>query len=149
MKLFLFLLQVSLVLSYLKTQYNISFKDIIHENMSIDNTKVSHLNEPSYTSYYSEDILGDDILLLDNLSEKEKLAIWRNTSTKNEVLDSFPNMEMMRMVFNNKIEDNGKFKSYFLEYMEEQHLNYIAGEINSEEFKKSILNPPNSLTDTW
>ena len=149
MKLFLFLLQISLVLSYLKTQYNISFKDIMHENMSIDNTKISHLNEPSYTSYYSEDILGDDILLLDNLSEKEKLAIWRNTSTKNEVLDSFPNMEMMRMVFNNKIEDNGKFKSYFLEYMEEQHLNYIAGEINSEEFKKSILNPPNSLTDTW
>ena len=149
MKLILFILQVSLLLSYLKTQYNISLKEIFHENLSIDNSKISSLSEPSYTSYYSEDIIGDDVLLLDDLPEKKKLEIWKNTSTKDEILDSFPNMEMMKMVFNNKIEDNGKFKINFLDYMEEQHLKYIAGEISSEKFKESILNPSSSLTDTW
>jgi len=33
--------------------------------------------------------------------------------------------------------------------MEEQHLNYIAGEITSKEFKESILNPSSSLSETW
>jgi hypothetical protein len=132
--------------------YGIELKDILHEHLSIDEGKVSHLtniNKAKYTSYYSEDILGDDILLLNNLSEKKKLNIWKNTSTKDEIVEFFPNMEMMKSIFNNKIEDNGKFKTYFLDYMEEQHMKYIAGEISSKKFKESILNPPSSLTDTW
>ena len=148
----LFFFQITVVLSFLKMHYGISLKDIFHENLSIEsdeNFYQKKSNEPVYTSYYSEDILGDDILLLNNLSEEKKLAIWKNTSTKDEVLDSFPNMEMMKMVFNDKIEDNGKFKSYFLDYMEEQHLKYIAGEISSKKFKESLLNPPSSLTDSW
>ena len=149
MKLILFFLQVTLLLSYLKMQYGISLKEILHENLSVDNNKISHLNEPLYTSYYSEDIIGDAVLLLDNLPEKKKLAIWKNTSTKDEIIDFFPNMEMMKMVFNNEVEDNGKFKINFLEYMEEQYFQYITGEISSEKFKESILNPSSSLTDTW
>jgi len=145
----LFFLQVVLLLSYLKTQYNISLKDILHENLSIDNSEISQLDEPLYTSYYAKDIIGDDVLRLDNLSEKKKLAIWKSTVIKDEVIESFPNMEMMKVVFNNKIEDNGKFKTYFLDYMEEEHLKYIAGEINSKEFKESILNPSSLLSDTW
>jgi len=148
-KLILFFLQVTLLLSYLKMQYGISLKEILHENLSVDNNKISHLNEPLYTSYYSEDIIGDAVLLLDNLPEKKKLAIWKNTSTKDEIIDFFPNMEMMKMVFNNEVEDNGKFKINFLEYMEEQYFQYITGEISSEKFKESILNPSSSLTDTW
>ena len=148
----LFFLQITLILSFLKMHYNISLKDILHEEISIKNTKSEYLLRPNkslYSSYYSEDIIGNDVLLLDNLSEKKKLTIWENTSTKNEVVNYFPNMEMMKMVFNNKIEDNGKFKSYFLEYIEEQHSRYITGEIKEQDFKESILNPPSSLTDTW
>ena len=145
----LFILQIMLVLAYLKNHYSISLNNIFHENISIDNSKISYLDESLYSSYYSEDIIGDDILLLDNLTEKKKLSIWKNTYTKNEVVDCFPNIEMMKMVFNNKIEDNGKFKINFLEYIEEQHFQYIAGEINAKKFKASILNPPTSLTDSW
>ena len=57
-------------------------------------------------------------------------------------------MEMMKMAFNNKIKDNGNFKIYFLDYMEEQHSKYITGEISSREFKKSILSPSFLLTDS-
>jgi len=145
----LFFIQVALLLSYLKTEYHISLKDIIHEHISLEPTQMTSFNEPTYTAYYSEDILGDDILLLDNLPEKKKLEIWKNTSTKNKIIDYFPKMEMMKMAFINNIEDNGNFKVNFLEYMEEQHLKYIAGEISSEEFKESILNPSSSLSDTW
>ena len=149
MKLILFFIQVALLLSYLKTEYHISLKDIIHEHISLEPTQMTSFNEPTYTAYYSEDILGDDILLLDNLPEKKKLEIWKNTSTKNKIIEYFPKMEMMKMAFINNIEDNGNFKINFLEYMEEQHLKYIAGEISSEEFKESILNPSSSLSDTW
>jgi len=145
----LFFIQVALLLSYLKTEYHISLKDIIHEHISLEPTQMTSFNEPTYTAYYSEDILGDDILLLDNLPEKKKLEIWKNTSTKNKIIDYFPKMEMMKMAFINNIEDNGNFKVNFLAYMEEQHLKYIAGEISSEEFKESILNPSSSLSDTW
>jgi len=145
----LFFIQVALLLSYLKTEYHISLKDILNENISLETDKMSYLNEPTYSAYYSEDILGDDILLLDNLPEKKKLEIWKNTSTKNKIIEYFPKMEMMKMAFINNIEDNGNFKINFLEYMEEQHLKYIAGEISSEEFKESILNPSSSLSDTW
>ena len=152
MKFILFVIQVSLLLSFLKMHYNISLKDIFHGALAMEEQKTPHLlssSEPLYTSYYSTDIIGDDILLLDNLSEKKKLAIWKNTSTKDEIIDFFPNMEMMEMVFNNKIEDNGKFKINFLAYIEEQHSRYITGEIKDKEFKESILNPSSSLTDSW
>jgi len=150
MKLMLFFLQVALILSYLKTEYHISLKKILNKNISLETTnKMAYLNEPIYSAYYSEDILGDNILLLDNLPEKKKLEIWKNTSTKNKIIEYFPKMEIMKMAFNNSIEDNGKFKVNFLAYMEEQHFKYLSGEISSEEFKESILNPSSSLSDTW
>jgi len=150
MKLMLFFLQVALILSYLKTEYHISLKKILNKNISLETTnKMAYLNEPIYSAYYSEDILGDNILLLDNLPEKKKLEIWKNTSTKNKIIEYFPKMEIMKMAFNNSIEDNGKFKVNFLAYMEEQHFKYLSGEISSEEFKESILNPSSSLSDRW
>ena len=149
MKLLLFFLQIALLLSYLKTEYHISLRDILHDHISLEPTQMTLLNEPTYTAYYSEDILGDEVLLLDNLPEKKKLEIWKNTSTRYKVIDYFPKMELMKMAFINNVEDNGAFKIKFLEYMEEQHLNYIAGEITSKEFKESILNPSSSLSETW
>ena len=152
MKFLLFFLEIIVVLSFLKTYYNISLKDILHEHLNLNSNETlytSKLIEPTYSSYYAEDIIGNDVLLLDDLSNKKKLAIWKNTDTKNEVLEFFPNLEIMKNTFDNKVEDNGKFKRYFLDYMEEIHFKYISGEISSREFKESILNPPSSLTDSW
>ena len=152
MKILLFLMEIIVILSFLKMHYNISIKDILHDQISFDSDQTLYtdtLNEPRYSSYYSEDIIGNDVLRLDDLSEERKLAIWKNTSTKDEVINCFPNIELMKSVFNNKIEDNGKFKKYFLDYMEEQHSKYIIGELSSKEFKESILNPSSSLTSTW
>ena len=71
----LFFIEAILLLSLLKTQYNISLRDIFHQHLFIKESQISHLiqeDEPIYSSYYAEDIIGDDILLLDNLSEKKE-----------------------------------------------------------------------------
>ena len=101
--------------------------------------------QSQYSSYYSIDIVGDHILTLKNITQNEKLTIWKASALKDEMLSHFPNFNRMLDFFNNRVNDDGAFKKKFLEYMKDLHSEYITGNISKEEFKQGIINPPNSL----
>jgi hypothetical protein len=101
--------------------------------------------ETNYGTHYALDVVGNSILTLSDLPESEKTTIWKASPLKDEILYFFPNIQIMKEIFNDRVEDNGKFKTSFLNYMEATHDEYVGGNINKEEFKESILNPPISL----
>ncbi|CAA6810753.1 MAG: Unknown protein [uncultured Sulfurovum sp.] len=131
MKYLIFILELIVIVFYVDVSYGTSNSSV----MKLDSTNTE------YTAYYSEDITNNTILILDNLPENLKLDIWKASPIETEVLSYFPNMQLMQEVYNNRVEDNGLFKSNFLDYMEELQHQYIAGSISEEEFKELFLSP--------
>jgi len=101
------------------------------------------VNSQSYSSskYNSLDIVGNDILIFDKISDEKKLSIWINSSLKDEMLSYSPDIQVMSDFFNDRVEDNGKFKESFLTYMNEVHDEYVGTLITKEEFDEKISNP--------
>ena len=92
-----------------------------------------------YSSYCSIDVVGDHILTLKNITQNEKITIWKASTLKDEMLSHFPNFNQMLDFFNSRVQDEGTFKKKFLEYLEDLHAEYITGNINKEEFKQGII----------
>jgi len=108
------------------------------------------VNSQSYSSskYNSLDIVGNDILIFDKISDEKKLSIWINSSLKDEMLSYSPDIQVMSDFFNDRVEDNGKFKESFLTYMNEVHDEYVGTLITKEEFDEKISNPTSfSISD--
>lgn len=76
------------------------------------------------------------------MPESKKILIWKESVLKYEMLSYFPNIELMEEFFKDRIEDNGQFKTYFLNHMRETHGDYIGAIIDKEEFIKAMINPP-------
>ena len=108
------------------------------------------INSQSYSSnkYNSLDIVGNDVLIFDKIPDEDKISIWLESSLKDEMLSYSPNIQVMEDFFSDRVEDNGKFKASFLNYMRETHDEYVGTLITKEEFDEKISNPSSfSLTD--
>lgn len=95
-----------------------------------------------YSTHYTLDVVGNPILILKGMPENKKFVVWNESSLKYEMLSYFPNIHLMEEFFQDRIEDNGKFKTHFLNHMREAHGDYIGAIITKEEFIKAINNPP-------
>ena len=104
--------------------------------------KFTSKHHEDYSAYYSFDVVDNEILTLSSAKEEEKIKIWKASSIKYEVLDSFPRMEEMIEIYRDRVVDDGLFKAKFENYMIELQDSYIRGNIDEEEFKKAFLNPP-------
>ncbi|SFV70976.1 hypothetical protein MNB_SV-13-1339 [hydrothermal vent metagenome] len=129
MQLIVFLVEVILIFFYLQWE------------------ELGQLIEPSneqYSSYYSTDIIGNDILKFSiSMKEKDKLAVLKKSELINEVIKYIPKIDVMSEIFRNGIEDESDFKDNFIEYMESLHFKYLGEEITIEEFQELIKNPKN------
>jgi len=129
----IFLLEVMFIVFWVDIDYHTS-------NYSYIQNIPNH-----YNSYYSVDVVGNSILILKDISENEKIDLWKESYIKKEMLSYFPDIQLMQMFFKDRIEDNGKFKSSFLHYMTTVYNEYIAGNLTKEGFEKAISNPPSTL----
>ncbi|SFV58012.1 hypothetical protein MNB_SV-14-129 [hydrothermal vent metagenome] len=127
MQLIVFLVEVILIFFYLQWE------------------ELGQLIEPSneqYSSYYSTDIIGNDILKFSiSMKEKDKLAVLKKSELINEVIKYIPKIDVMSEIFRNGIEDESDFKDNFIEYMESLHFKYLGEEITIEEFQELVKNP--------
>ena len=104
----------------------------------------SFLNTPQdeYYSYYSKDIIGNDIIKFPpNTSETEKLNTIKESELIEEIVKYSLDIEVMSEIFNNGVEDNTQFKKDFIAYLEAIHFEYIGGNLTNQELKKLIRNP--------
>ena len=130
MRLILFLSEVIAILFYLDSEYQIS------------DLKYTPMPQEDYSTYYSFDVVDNEILTLSNAKEEEKFKIWKASSIQYEVLDYFPKLEEMKEIYRDRVVDDGLFKAKFENYMIELQESYISGEIDANGFKKAFLNPP-------
>jgi len=127
MYLAVFLIEVILIFFYLSWEEN------------------GYLLEPSnesYSSYYTQDIIGNNILKFStDIQHQEKLNILKNSELMKRIIKQIPNVEAMSEIFEYGVEDESGFKEVFLEYMECRHREYIGVEITEEAFREFIKNP--------
>ena len=91
------------------------------------------------TSYGSLDIVGNNILIFENIPEEKKVSLWLKSPLKDEMLSYSPNIQLMEEFFMDRVEDNGKFKTSLLNYMREAHDEYVGALITKEEFEEKLL----------
>lgn len=76
------------------------------------------------------------------MPENKKIVVWNQSSLKYEMLSYFPDIHLMEEFFQDRIKDNGTFKTHFLHHMKAAYEDYIGAIITKEEFIKAINNPP-------
>ncbi len=98
-------------------------------------------NSQSYSSAYnSVDIMGNNILIFEDIPENQKVSTWLKSPLLKEMLSYSPNIDVMEEFFADRVEDNGKFKTSYLNYMRETHDEYVGTLITKEEFEEKLLN---------
>ncbi len=124
--------------------------DIEYDTSETQNTTMI-INSQSYSTrkYNALDIVGNDILIFDKITDKEKLAIWLNSPLSKEMLTYSPNIQIMEDFFNDRVEDNGRFKNSFINYMREAHDEYVGTLITKEEFDEKISTPTSFLISSY
>ena len=129
MQLIVFLIEIILIFFYLEWE------------------KANYLIDPShqqYSSYYSIDIIGNDMLEFhDLMKEKEKISVLKESELMNELIKYVPKIELMSEIFRNGINDESSFKEDFVNYMESLHFQYLGEEISMEVFRERLSNPQN------
>jgi hypothetical protein len=109
--------------------------------------KAGYLIEPSqeqYSSYYSTDIIGNDILEFPNrMKENEKLSVLKESDLMEELVKYVPKIDIMSEIFRNGVNDESDFKEDFVSYMESLHFQYLGEEISIEIFRERLANPQN------
>jgi len=129
MQLVVFLVEIVLIFFYLEWE------------------KAGYLIEPpheQYSSYYSTDIIGNDMLEFHNLmNENEKISVLKESDLMEELVKYVPKIDIMSEIFRNGVNDESDFKEDFVAYMESLHFKYLGEEITIEEFKECVSNPRN------
>ena len=129
MQLVVFLIEIILIFFYLQWE------------------ELNLLLEPSneqYSSYYTTDIIGNDILEFNNsIQEKEKISILKESELMHELIKYVPKIEIMSEIFRNGLNDKSSFKEDFVSYMESLHFQYLGEEITIDVFRERLSNPKN------
>ena len=131
MQLVIFLIEIVLIFFWL-------------EYDSVDSKKLN-MDSSAYSTYTSLDIIGDEILTLDGLSEEKKIDVWRGSALQKEMLSHFPNIYLITDFLRNRVVDSGDFRDRYIEYIEYIHGEYVSGTMNKEEFREAIKNPQFSV----
>ncbi len=129
MQLIVFLIEIILIFFYLQWEELNQFLEPQNEQ---------------YSSYYSTDIIGNDILEFSiSVKEKEKITVLKESELINEIIKYIPKIDIMSEIFRNGVNDESSFKEDFISYMEALHFQYLGEEITIEEFRELIKNPKN------
>lgn len=123
-------LETILIVFWLEIEY--------HTRDSVYQPPPTHLH---YNRHHSLDVVGNPILILRDIPENEKLTLWKESTLKYEMLSYFPDIQLMETFFKDRIEDNGAFKTDFLNHLREIHGDYIGAIITKEEFINAIIDP--------
>ena len=129
MQLTVFLIEIILIFFYLQWEELNQFLEPQNEQ---------------YSSYYTTDIIGNDILeFQSSMSEQEKISVLKESELMNKLIKYVPKIEIMSEIFRNGVNDESNFKEDFINYMESLHFQYLGEEISIEVFRKRLSNPQN------
>jgi len=131
MQIIIFLIEVSLIF-------------LLIDMDSFEYKSADNINN-QYSAYCAINDMGDNSLFLSNVSNREKLIIWRNSTIQEEILENFPNINIIVKDIESRIIDDDGFKQRLIDNIEYVQGRYLSGEITEEEFRDALYNPDPSL----
>jgi len=117
----------------------ITFVDELHDDVGVKHEFGEQMDDVD-AKYYSVDVLGDKILVLNGLKESKKHLVWERSAFKKEMLALVPNFDKMISFIEEKIVDDGQFKKEFLEQISSLKERYLSGEITEHSALSSLSN---------
>jgi hypothetical protein len=132
MQLIIFLIEVIAIYAFL--EYDSLSSKINEFKLLVENN-----------SSYSSDNYIEQRLNLNIICDINKVSQWNDSALKNEVLSSFPNLQIMSKIINEKMIDSSDFKERLISHIEYLHGEYILENITMEEYKEKIRHIDPSL----
>jgi len=105
----------------------------------IDGILKTTKQESLYVCNISINENGEELLILNGVSENKKILMWQNSPIKKEIIEYFPNMQKIYNEIENRVVDDGEFKERLLEYIDYIQGEFLSGNITQQELKKSLL----------
>lgn len=128
-------------------QLTIFFVEVILLFFYLEWDKVDNFIESpkdEYSSYYSKDIIGNEIIEFSSIeNESKKIKVLKESELIDKIVNHTPKIEIMSDILRDGVEDKSSFTDDFIEYMKSLHFKYLGQEITIDEFRESIKNPRN------
>ena len=90
-----------------------------------------------YAKYYKTDAAGDQILDFRGASLDKAKEVWRESPIRREILENFPQFEIMRDMIDQRVVES-EFKKYLLKKVDEVESSYFSGSIDSVKAQKIL-----------
>ena len=100
----------------------------------------SHYNsrESKNENYYGVDIVGEQTILLNGLSNSKKGEIWNTSPLKTEMMNLFPDFSLMHEFVENRMIDESDFKKNLLDKIDRTEEEYIGGVLTGQRAKATL-----------
>jgi len=108
-------------------------------NEDTENSFLYQNNKKDWAKYYTTDIMGDPVLDLSGVQFNEAKAIWDASDLKQEMMDNFPNFELIKRYVKSRLKPSA-FRKYLLNKIKEIENQYISGNIDYDEAKFRLEN---------
>jgi hypothetical protein len=105
-----------------------------------DDTRYPGMKKEDSSRYYKKDAAGDMVLDFTGASISKAKKIWSESPIKDDILDYFPNFEIMREMIGEELVDSN-FRRYLLQKFDEVETDYLGGSIDSEKAREKLANP--------
>ena len=92
-----------------------------------------------FAKYYKKDAAGYPVLVFGETPIAKAREVWRESPVMREVLDLFPQFELMKGAINTQVDD-GPFRRYLLKRLDEVESQYLGGTIDSDKAKEMLQN---------
>jgi hypothetical protein len=90
-----------------------------------------------FAKYYKEDATGEQILDFRGASLAKAKEVWRESPIRQEILDNFPQFEIMKEMIDQRIVESD-FRRYLLKKLDEVESEYFSGTIDSAKAHKIL-----------
>ena len=91
-----------------------------------------------YAKYYKSDVTGELILDFRGASLAKAREVWRESPIRKDILDNFPQFELMKEMIDQRIVDSA-FRRYLLKKLDEVESAYFSGSIDSTKAGKILI----------
>lgn len=113
------------------------FVNDLHDDVE-SKSNYGHSQEVKSENYYDVNVVGEQTLVLSELSDLEKKRIWDASTLKIEMMDSFPDFSLMSELVKERIIDNSDFKKNLLKKIETTEEEYIGGVTTGQSVKATL-----------
>jgi len=90
-----------------------------------------------FAKYYKKDVTGEQVLDFRGASLAKAKEVWRESPIRQEILDNFPQFEIMKEMIDQRIVDSA-FRRYLLKKLDEVESAYFSGSIDSSKASKIL-----------